>query len=433
LTIVPERVRARVRRARFAATPLHARPTQVRRALGRTGLGRGMKAVRRLVLRKRPQSPVEAPARRQVLTGGRNVLFISHCDFTGNSAYHVYSIATELERRGWCPAIAVPGSPRGVRDFGRPGFAVLSFRDVRRGHLRFPNGSEPDLVHAFTPREPVRRLTVDLVRRYGCPYVVHLEDNEMAVRHSVVSAYDPAAVSVFLQEASGVTAVIDRLLELKPDHVPGVVVWPGYDEAIDRLSRPRDAIRRDVGLELDDLFVVYPGNVHEANAEDVHSLYDAIQSLRARGRKVVLVKSGWNSIPSSRLPKLGQGIRDLGWIKRSRVLELLRAADVLVQPGVPGAFNDYRFPAKLPDFLASCTPVILPASNIGLQLDADSAVILSRGDPQEVRTAILRLVDDPAAASCIGSAGRAFALERLTWSRAVTAVESVYCGLEVPG
>lgn len=427
MTTVPERVRARLARARFAATPLHARPMQVRRVLGRTGFGQRAKALRRLVVSRRAWTPVEVLSRRQAHARGRNVLLVSHCDFTGNSAYHVCSIATELERRGWSPAIAVPGSPRGVRDFGRPAFPVLSFRDVRRGRLRFPDGREPDLVHAFTPRASVRRLTLELAGRHGCSYVVHLEDNEMAVRRSIVSAYDPTAVSAFLEEAAGVTAVIDRLLELKPDHVPGVVVWPGYNEAIDCPGRPRDAIRRDIGLALDDLAVAYTGNIHETNLDDVYSLYEAVETLRARGRKVVLVKSGWNSIPSSRLPKLGRGIRDLGWIKRGRVFELLRAADVLVQPGAPGPFNDYRFPSKLPDFLASGMPVVLPASNIGLHVkDAVEAVLLDRGDAQEIHARVAQLADDPELRARLGARGHAFALRELRWARNAGRIEKLY-------
>ena len=43
---------------------------------------------------------------------------------------------------------------------------------------------------------------------------------------------------------------------------------------------------------------------------------------------------------------------DLGFVSRDRLWDLLAAADVFVQPGGPSPFNDYRFPSKLPDFLA---------------------------------------------------------------------------------
>ena len=370
---------------------------------------------------------LEARPSRPVRPGGRNVLFISHCDFTGNSAFHVFSIATEIEQRGWSPAIAVPRSPGGVRDLGRPGFQVRSFRDVQRGRLRFSNGRGPDLVHAFTPRQPVRSLTMSLVGRYGCPYIVHLEDNEMAVQDAVISAYDPTAAGSFIEGAAGMSVVIDRLLELKPDQVPGAVIWPGYDGAIDRPGRSRDDIRRDVGLADGELAILYPGNVHEVNADEVRSLYESVEALRAAGRNVVLVKSGWNRVSHTRLPKLGRGIRDLGWISRRRVLELLTAADILVQPGAPGPFNDYRFPSKLPEFLASSRPVILPRSNIGLELeDGVEAMLLSHGGADEISEKVSFLADDPELRSRIGEAGRAFAVRELQWSKSIHQIIHLY-------
>lgn len=409
-------------RSRFAATPLHAWPVAVRRALGRTRVGAWLKAIPR---RPRPSEP--APRRRPFDSGGRNVLFVSHCDFTGSSAYHVHALARELARSGWSPAVAVPGSPRGARELGPVEFPIVSFADVRRGRLRFPDGRAADLVHAFTPRPHVRWLTLEL----AVPYVVHLEDNEAAVRPAVREAPDAAAESRFLEAANGVTVVIERLLELKPPDVPGAVVWPGYDEQLDRPGRRSDEIKRDIGLSESDVAVVYTGNVHEANVDDVSELYRGVALLRDAGRSVVLVKSGWNSIARSRLPQLGPGLRDLGWIRRDRVLELIRVADVLVQPGNPGPFNDYRFPSKLPDYLASGNPVILPRTNVGLHLEESNAVLLDDGDADSLAVAIAHLCDDVAAAHAIGAAGRRFALERLRWSQAAAAVASLYEQAEI--
>ena len=358
---------------------------------------------------------------------GRNVLFISHCDFTGNSAYHVFSIACELERLGWSPAIAVPRGPRGVRELGRPGFGVISYRDAYRGRLEFPDGAPPDLVHAFTPREHVRDLTLGMAGTYGSRYVVHLEDNELAVQDAVAQGYDHSAAQSFLEGAVGMSVVIDRLLELKPDPIPAAIIWPGYDPIMDLPGRRREEIRPDVGLAEDVLAVVYSGNVHEANLAEVCDLYEAVDSLRAGGRNVVLVKSGWNRLSPTRLPKLGRGILDLGWIARGRVFELLRAADILVQPGSPGPFNDYRFPSKLPEFLACGRPVVLPRTNIGLHLeDGIDAMLLAEGGRDEIAGKISVLADDPEFRARLGDRGQAFALRELQWSKNVHGVVRLY-------
>ena len=62
-----------------------------------------------------------------------NVLFVSHCDFTGNSALHVLAVAKALQAHDVSPAIAVPVHPETVDDLGRPPFPVLSYAAARRG------------------------------------------------------------------------------------------------------------------------------------------------------------------------------------------------------------------------------------------------------------------------------------------------------------
>jgi glycosyltransferase involved in cell wall biosynthesis len=420
--------RALIRRVRFRATPVDALPALIGTKLAQAKVGsRIVDAVRRRSEATPARKADHAPVSRQRRSGGRNVLFVSHCDFIGASAYHVLAIATELERLGWSPAIAVPRNPRGVRDVGRPSFPVLSFRSAARGRLRFPDGHGPDLVHAFTPREHVRNLTLDVAVRYGCPYIVHLEDNENAVQDVVITGYDPADVRVFLDRAAGMSVVIERLLELKPDHVRAAVIWPGYDEAIMKPGRPREAIRRDIGLAEGAVAVLYTGNIHKANADEVRSLYQAIESVRAAGRNLVLVKSGWNRTPDARLPRLGEGLHDLGWVSRGRVFELLRGADIVVQPGSPGPFNDYRFPSKLPEFLASGRPVVLPRTNIGLHLeDGVDAMLLDEGGRDEIADKVSLLADDPDLRMRLGDRGRAFALHKLQWSTNVREVAQLY-------
>ena len=110
-----------------------------------------------------------------------NVVFISHCDFKGNSAMHIFSIANELSDRGVDSAVVVPDDPTTVQVHGKPRFSVLPYDDVLSEPLVFADGRGPDLLHAWTPRELVRRICEELARRYGIPYIVHLEDNEQVL------------------------------------------------------------------------------------------------------------------------------------------------------------------------------------------------------------------------------------------------------------
>jgi glycosyltransferase involved in cell wall biosynthesis len=384
-----------------------------------------------------------------------NIVFVSHCDFRGNSALHVHAIASELQRRGLSPVVAVPDNPESVLELGPPPFPVLAYAEALAAPLVFPDGRGPDLVHAFSPRELVRQVTIELVRRYGCGYVVHLEDNDEVVLSGELGDASVATLRAlplpvldrivqprqshplrsarFVECAGGVTVLVERLLELVPKSVPAVVMHAGFDEAVLTPRRPRDKVRAELGLDADDLVIVYTGNVHSLNRAEMRDLYGAVAELRRAGERVVLVKTGLGSgvVAAEGFPALGEGLRDLGWVPRSSIPELLAAADVLVQPGAPGAFNDFRFPSKLPEFLASGRPVVLPRTNLGLELrDGEEALLLERGDAAEIASAVTRLAADPALRSQLAERGRAYALRELRWSSSVDRLQELLGEIE---
>jgi glycosyltransferase involved in cell wall biosynthesis len=274
-------------------------------------------------------------------------------------------------------------------------------------------------VHAFTPRSAVVRVTAAT----ASPYVAHLEDDDA----QIVGGSTAGERDAFVARAVGVTVVVERLLERKPERLPAVVASPGFDEAVLTPRRERGALRRLLAVDGDTTVLFYNGNVHETNLEDMRNLYTAVLRVRKRGVDAVLVKCGRRFVPRSYLPRLGEAIRDLGWVDRRHIPDLLHAADVLVQPGSPGSYDDYRFPSKLPEFLASGRPVVLPRTNIGLQLrDAEEALLLDSGDAGEIAARIVDLARDPALRERMGEAGRRFALRELRWSRAVDGIVELY-------
>src|ERR1700758_4000178 len=94
----------------------------------------------------------------------RNIVFVSHCDFEGNSAMHIFSIANVLADLGHSCAVCVPARPETVLRRGQPRFQVLDYQTAERYGVSFGNGRGADLVHAWTPREHVRKMTLSLVQ-----------------------------------------------------------------------------------------------------------------------------------------------------------------------------------------------------------------------------------------------------------------------------
>jgi glycosyltransferase involved in cell wall biosynthesis len=159
--------------------------------------------------------------------------------------------------------------------------------------------------------------------------------------------------------------------------------------------------------------IVYPGNVHQANAEEVSRLYAAVGLLRERGRKVTLVRTGSDHFAGATFLKDARperGIVTLGRVERPFLIELMKSADLFVQPGRPGPFNDYRLPSKLPEFMAIGRPIVLPATNVGARLrHGVDAMLLHEGSPQEIATMVEAVLDDPALADRLSANARDFA------------------------
>jgi 2-polyprenyl-3-methyl-5-hydroxy-6-metoxy-1,4-benzoquinol methylase len=112
---------------------------------------------------------------------------------------------------------------------------------------------------------------------------------------------------------------------------------------------------------------------------------------------------------------------------RARVGDYVRLADVLVQPGRPGPWNDCRFPSKLPEFLATGRPVILPNANIGRYLrNEEECILLDNGDALEIAAAIDRLLADPELRERVGRGGHAFATANFSWRRSAQRLRLFY-------
>jgi glycosyltransferase involved in cell wall biosynthesis len=379
-----------------------------------------------------------------------NILLISHCDFSTNHALHVSTVASTLRKFGADTAVAMPNDVKSVRIHGKVDFQLLHYDEAARNGAVFPDGRGPDIVHAWTPREHVRKFTESLVARHGCRYIVHLEDNEEAIVSDELEGYDfeelaglpvrildevilgwrshPQRAKAFLAGAAGVTALIEPLLEFKPEGVPGLVFWPGFDPNYLKPAAGA-ALREKYNIPPDAHVPVYTGSIHKSNEVEVTNLIIAVGLLHRKGIPIRLIKTGWNHAAKEILSRAAQAgyLIDLGSLPRGELASVVELAEVLVQPGRPNRFNDYRFPAKLPEYLVTGKPVILPQSNLGRHLTGGvNCLLLDKGDPIEIASKIELLLNDRELAEKIGAAGKEFAHDKLDWTKNVGEIAEFY-------
>jgi glycosyltransferase involved in cell wall biosynthesis len=175
--------------------------------------------------------------------------------------------------------------------------------------------------------------------------------------------------------------------------------------------------------------VFYPGNMHRGNERELFSLYVGVHLLNKRGIPTKLVRSGLDfcdGLDVSLKTLKEQVAVELGFIGRAQVEHLIAAADVLVQPGAKGPFNDFRLPSKLPEFFSGGRPVLLPPTNIGLSVvDGFNAVLLDRGDGADIAEKAASLLLECTKADQLGAAGRAFAT-RFSWESGAQRLRKFY-------
>ncbi|WPL15266.1 N-acetylglucosaminyl-diphospho-decaprenol L-rhamnosyltransferase [Thiorhodovibrio winogradskyi] len=320
-----------------------------------------------------PPRPQPAPA------APRNLLFVLPMPLDSNSGYHVQHHAAQLRAQGIDCRVAVPdGQPTSDQSPlpSRSHSQVLS-DPAASG---FANGRGPDLIHAWTPRECVRRLVEPLRRATGARLLVHLEDNEEHLTEVALGRpyaelarlplaeldrlipghrYHPQRGQWLLDRADGLTLIASPLARFNRRRLPAQRLPAPVDESL-FAPRPRNQrLRQAQGIPDQACVLAYTGNVHHANQHEVAELYRALARLNQQGLPTVLLRTG-HTRPVTPMPAVpASAVRELGWVERAQVPEILAAADLLIQSGDPGPFNDQRLPSKLPEYFAMGRPVIL--------------------------------------------------------------------------
>ena len=381
-----------------------------------------------------------------------NILFVNYGDFTTNSLNHIGGFANALSAQGHACVVAVPSGKDSLTTVPNPAFTAALYNDLLERPAFFPDRRTADVIHAWTPREFVRKFVVSYQRiaEKSARLVVHLEDNEeylisgyakrpiMELRAMGFEELDtvmsdrlphPLRYHTFLRLADAVTVIVRSLREFVPAGTPFSVLEPGVSPEYLSPSKPDPALRRELGLKDAEKVVVHTGSNTFANEPEMLELYEAVRTLNERGVATRLVRTGFNrpQFLESLTAELKAHVIDLGFIAKARLPRLLALADVLVQPGRPGPFNDYRLPSKLPEYLASGRPVVLPPTNVALGMrDGIEAVFLSSGSPDNIADCCERVFHDPSLAASLGEKGSAFARKHFDLAKNTAGLLKVY-------
>jgi glycosyltransferase involved in cell wall biosynthesis len=376
-----------------------------------------------------------------------NILFALYHDFGSNSAVHVHNFANQLAASGHSVAVAIPGGDDTGLALGEQHYSVLTYQEVDGDWTRlFSNGRPPDVLHAWTPRENVR-LFCEKIRSLCSPLLfIHLEDNEeLILEVNLGKPFEELARSRnvklpgnlahprnyrrFIAEADGVTLIMDRLEKFVPPAVPKLILWPGADTQLFSAREKDETFLASLGIPRHHLILCYTGNVHSANAKEVRSLYLAAAILSREGIPTTLVRAGNDYCPFLGLDeKWAREVSvELGYVKHVDIPGVLALADFLVQPGTGDAFNEYRLPAKLPEFFAMRRPVLMPRTNVGRFVrHGEEAWVLPKVDALSIVDTLKTLQADEQLRERLSTGAFAFCLEHFSWSKNAALLENFY-------
>lgn len=379
------------------------------------------------------------------------ILFVLYHDFSTASAIHVHNFANLLATNGQQCAVTVPANKNSVFKYmtGEVLYSIFTFAESLESELF--HGYSPDIIHAWTPREVVRKHCSKLLDKYPqCKLIVHLEDNEEMIVESFAQipyeqlkclseerlqfllpdlVVSPVQYPLFLDKADAVTVIAEELLDFVPSCKKYHRLWPVID--LERFSPDVNGlqVRDQLGIDKESFVLCYVGSVHGVNEREVRSLYLAVYLANCIGIPARLIRAGRDVVDflGDAREEIMQYVSDLGYVDAADVPGLMACADILVQPGVNDRFNRYRLPSKIPEFLASGKPVAIPRANIGMQLcDGSEALVMERGDARTIVDVLQKIFNNRSLAVQLGENGRRFATRNFSGESVYRKLVSFY-------
>ena len=240
----------------------------------------------------------------------------------------------------------------------------------------------------------------------------------------------PRRMRRFLAGASGITAIIDRLLELRPDGVPAEVVWPAFEPELFTADPPDPELRRQPrhqrGRGSDRLCRERPPVERCGDAQPL--------SRRCRGepgRQAAQARQAWTrlrTLPRARDPAC-HGARRSGTAASPRRRRPPPTLGRRARPARAGgrvqrvSASRRSSPSSSRRGGRSCYPrrTSVASSRTARSASCSSVATRSRSQPS-----IERLLADDGLRERLGKGGRAFAERSFSWSESADKLRRFY-------
>lgn len=115
-----------------------------------------------------------------------------------------------------------------------------------------------------------------------------------------------------------------------------------------------------------------------------------------------------------------------GRLPQARLLEILGAADICVNPDAPSEMNNLSTMNKILEFMALAKPIVQFDLREGRRSAGPASLYAAPGDAMDLAAKIAALIDDPSRARRMGLAGRRRIEESLSWAASEPALIAAF-------
>jgi glycosyltransferase involved in cell wall biosynthesis len=257
-----------------------------------------------------------------------------------------------------------------------------------------------------------------------------------AIRKSAALRAMQALELRLYRDASAIVCVTRAFMKILGDRgvdrgklhfVPNGIV-PAFWHSGDRAAR-----REALGIDDADVLVSYVGTIGMAHG--LRMVLDAASRLRESAPEVRLLIVGdgaeLNELRMSAAQRGLTNVRFTGLVPRSSIPSILAASDIALVTLKPSDVFKTVLPSKMFEAMAARRPIVLAVDGEARETleRAGAGLAVTPGDPDDLASAVVRLVRDPALRTRMGDAGGRFVereFSRSVWAtRYLAVLESV--------